>query len=105
MRPLSPRVQTTFTVALSLIAALTLTLMSSGAFAHTGADGGNHHDLLNMAHHLTDLQDWLAQLQLEVWVLLPPALAVCAWLTLRWFHKKSKRTASSARPSQHKDQP
>ncbi|XVJ68918.1 MAG: hypothetical protein HEQ39_04110 [Rhizobacter sp.] len=105
MRPLTPRVQTTLTVALSLIAALTLTLLASGAFAHTGADGGHHHDLLNIAHHLTDLQDWLAQVQLEAWVVLPPVLAVCAWLTLRWFHKKSKRAASSTRPSQHKDQP
>ena len=105
MRTLSPQMQATLTVALCLVAALTLTLLASSAFAHTGADGGHHHDLLNMSHHLTDLQDWLAQFQLEVWVVLPPALAVCAWLTLRWFHKKSKRAVSSARPSQHKDQP
>ena len=105
MRPTSPQVQTTLTVTLSLVAALMLTLVGTSAFAHTGADGGHHNDLLNMSHHLTDLQDWLAQLQLEVWVLLPPALAVCAWLTLRWLHKKSKRAASMQRPSTHKDQP
>lgn len=103
MRPIPPKVQTTLTVALSLVAALALTLLASGAYAHTGTDGGNHHDLLNMAHHLTDLQNWLAQLQLEVWVILPPILALCAWQTLRWLHKKSKRR-SSARTAP-KDQP
>lgn len=103
MRPLSPQVQATLTVALSLVAALLLTLLASSAYAHTGADGGNHHDLLNMAHHLTDLEDWLAQLTPEVWVILPVVLALCAWLTLRWVHKKSKRN-----PAAHlnrKDQP
>jgi len=103
MRHMSPELKTALTVALSVVAALTLTLMASGAFAHTGADGGHHHDLLSMAHHLTDLQAWLAQLHIEVWVLLPPALAVCAWLSLRWLHKKSKRTTSSQPPSTHKD--
>lgn len=103
MRPLSPKVQATLTVALSLVAALLLTLLASSAFAHTGTDGGNHHDLLNMTHHLTDLQDWLAQLTLEVWVVLPAVLALCAWLTLRYLHKKSKRSSSAHLT--RKDQP
>jgi putative copper export protein len=83
MRPLPPKLQATLTVALSLVAALTFTLLASGAFAHTGADGGGHHDRVNMARHLSDLDAWLAALTPGVWFMLPMLLALCVWRTVR----------------------
>jgi hydrogenase/urease accessory protein HupE len=105
MRSRPPKLQPPLAVALSLVAALTLTLLASGAFAHTGVDGGGHHDLVNMTHHLSDLDAWLATLTLEAWIVLPPLLALCAWVTVRWLHKKSKRSSSSRSDPQRKDQP
>ena len=105
MRPLSPQVQTTFTVALSLMAALTLTLLASSAFAHTGADGGGHHDSINMSHHLSDLEAWLASLSMGTWLVMPLVLGLCAWWTVRRLQKKTKPTSSSSPKATHKDQP
>jgi hypothetical protein len=105
MRPLPPKLQATLTMALSLVAALALTLLASGTFAHTGADGGGHHEQVNMARHLSDLDAWLANLGLGASVVLPVLLALGAWRTVRWLHRKSKRTSSARRVNHRKDLP
>jgi hypothetical protein len=105
MRPMSTRMQTTLTVTLSLVAALMLTLLASSAFAHTGADGGGHHDSINMSHHLSDLEAWLATLSMGTWLVMPLVLGLCAWWTVRRLQKKTKRTSSSSQKATHKDQP
>jgi hypothetical protein len=105
MHPIPPKMQAILTVALSLVAAVTLSLFASGTFAHTGADGGNHHDLINMSHHLSDLEAWLAALSLGTWLVLPLVLGLCVWLTVRWLQKKTKHTSSSSQNAHRKDPP
>ncbi|MFM8899226.1 MAG: HupE/UreJ family protein [Burkholderiales bacterium] len=75
MRPLSPQVQATLTVALSLVAALLLTLLASSAYAHTGADGGAHHSLLEsflqgFTHPFTGLDHLAAMAGVGLWTAL-----------------------------------
>ncbi len=105
MRPIPPKMQAILTVALSLVAALSLTLFASGAFAHTGVDGGSHHDLINMSHHLSDLEAWFAALSLGTWLVLPLVLGLCVWLAVRRLQKQPKRRSSSSQKAHRKDQP
>lgn len=68
-----------------------LAMWSEAAWAHTGPDGGGHHEILSLAHHLTDLQAWLAGLSMSPWIgLAAVAVAAGAWLAGRPVFAKYK---------------
>jgi hypothetical protein len=71
-----------------------------------GPDGGDHHEILNFAHQLTDLQAWLAALNLNPWMGLA-AVAAGAWLAGRPVLAKYKRKVGAvhAEDAHARDQP
>lgn len=72
--PASPRHRSAFLPALSLAAALALTLWTSGADAHTGADGGVHHGFFSgFLHPITGLDHLTAMLGVGLWSTLSAA--------------------------------
>ena len=89
------------------VALVSLSIWSEATWAHVGPDGGDHHEILNWAHQLTDLQAWLTALNLSPWMVGLAAVAAGAWLAGRPVLAKYKRKVGAvhAEDAHARDQP